>query len=1124
MNQKRSLPASCVALAALLLVGSGAEAVRADVKPSAGMMRQPDVSRTHIVFSYANDLWVVPRTGGVAVPLASPDGIEQFPRFSPDGQQIAFVGNYDGNSDLYVVPFGGGVPTRVTYHGANETLCDWSADNRLVFFTNAYAPLRRLVQLFTIAPTGGLAAKLPVPYGANAAISADGEWLAYTPNTRDNRTWKRYRGGMATDIWLFNLKTSASRKITDWEGTDTQPMWHNGKLYYLSDAGDEHRLNVWTVERDGSNRRQVTRFADYDVKWPAIGPASDGSGEIVLENAGKLYRLTLKDEELHEVSITIPGDRPTVRPQTIDVRRSMRAFDISATGKRVVAEARGDIWTLPAVNGTPRNLTRTDGVAERDPAWSPDGRWIAYFSDETGEYELYVMQSDGKDTPRKLTKNSKTYYFMNGWSPDSKYVSYADKAGNLYICSLDDGKVRLVDRNPWGNPVPMSWSHDSRWLAYAIGGDNVQGAVWLYHLPTSEKHQVTAGMFDDGLPTFDRKGDFLYFTSRRAWRAPRYEDVGTTFVYADTQVLLAVPLRDDVKSPWLPKSDEESWEDEADDESDESTDADKQDADDGKDAEGDDEADDDEDESDEDEVTPLEIALDGFERRAIPLPVDNGSFGGITVTHDGKLIYFRGSRLDRSKRTIQYFDPEDEEKKEKTVLDGSGFFVLSGDGKKLLVGKDGKYAIVDAKPDQKLKKTIPTDGMQTTVDPRKEWAQMLRETWRLQRDLFYDPNMHGVDWSAMYDHYARLLDDCYSKDDLSVLIGELISEINVGHAYYRTGPSESGPRMSVGTLGCDFAFDNGAYRIATIHEGAPWDSDARGPLSQPGIDVHEGDYLLAVNGRPVDPQLSPYAALQGLAGKVVTLTVSERSEHDDDARDVVIRLLSNDTNLRYRGWIEAKRAYVAEKTNGRVGYIYVPDTTQNGQNNLFRQFYGQRDKQALIIDERWNGGGQIPTRFVELLNRPVTNYWARRDGHDWVWPPDAHRGPKCMLINGLSGSGGDAFPYYFRQAGLGKLVGMRTWGGLVGITGNPPLLDGTGITVPAFAFYENDGTWGVEGHGVDPDIEVLDDPAKMVDGGDPQLDAAIQLMLDELRDKPYQAPQRPRYPDRKGMKIPQRDY
>jgi len=1167
VKQFRFTYATCaIALTALLAITAwpaAGRAFQADARnqdapahrPHAGMLRYPDVSKTHVVFGYANDLWIVPREGGVATPLASPPGQELFPRFSPDGGRIGFVGNYEGNRDLYVMPVGGDVPIRVTYHPATEIMCDWTPDGKLLFYSSALAGLPRQTQLLTAKPEGGLPEKLPVPYGANGAISRDGVWLAYTPHSRDHRTWKRYRGGMATDIWLFNLKDHSAKRITDWEGTDTQPMWNGGKLFYLSDAGSEHRLNIWSYDPKTGKREQVTKFADYDVKWPAIGPGPDGKGEIVFQYGRELQLLSLSDNKLRPVDVIIPGDRPTMRPRDYEAKKFVNDAQISSTGKRAVFEARGEIWTVPAKDGSPRNLTRTSGAAERDPAWSPDGQWIAYFSDATGEYELYITQSDGLGETRKLTSNGDTFRSNAVWSPDSKKIAFSDKSGVVYLHSLDSNETKLIDKDSWGGAIRVNWSPDSRWLAYVKGMDN-QGlnAVWLYNLEAAEKHQVTAGMFADTWPTFDRKGEYLAMASNRNFTSPIYEDIGTTFVYNSTDMLFIVPLRDKVGSPWAPKSDEEKWGEEKEKE-DKEKEKDKKDGkDESKDTEkkqegkedkpqdgaatgeskgdsatkedaqtesGDEEAKKDEDKKD--KIEPVEIELAGFERRMIPVPVDRGAFTNLAFNHEGKLLYVRNPAGD-GEPSIKIFDFKDEEKKEKNVVEGAGNFVMSADGKKVLVRKGETTAIVDAAADQKLEKPMDLSAMKGRYDPCEEWRQMFLEAWRIQRDYFYDPNMHGVDWAGIRKQYEQMLADCASREDLDYVIGEMISELNVGHAYVRGGGDrEDEPAVKVGMLGADFALDNGAYRIAKIYEGGAWDYDARGPLSQPGVDVKEGDYLLAVNGVPVDASKDPWAAFQNLANKTVSITVSDKPALDDAARRVLVTLKDSEENLRFRAWIERNRQYVAEKSGGKLGYIYVPNTGTDGQNELFRQFYGQKDRAALVIDERWNGGGQIPTRFIELLNRPITNYWATRSDRDWTWPPDAHAGPKCMLINGLAGSGGDCFPYYFRQAKLGKLIGMRTWGGLVGISGNPRLIDTGVTTAPTFAFYENDGTWGVEGHGVDPDMEVIDDPSKMVDGGDPQLDAAIAHLTVEIEKNPYKRPSRPAYADRKGMGIRDQD-
>jgi tricorn protease len=1106
----------CIAAVLAGLLMAGATAATA-AEPHGAMLRYPDVSKTHIAFLYANDLWLVEKGGGTAVPLASPPGEESFPRFNPDGTMIAFMGNYDGDIDIYTMPLSGGVPFRVTHHPANELLSDWTDDGRLIFSAYGMQDYPRAQEMFIVSAQGGLPEKMPVPYGALGRISPDGKWLVYTPHTRDQRTWKRYRGGMATDIWLFNLENHSAKKITDWEGTDTQPMWQGNKIYYLSDEGPSHRLNIWVYDVSSGERRQVTKYSEYDVKWPSNGPGSNGEGEIVFQYGPEIRLLNLETEQAATVHITIPGDRPKIRVHSVDASELIYNRNVSSTGKRAVVEARGDIWTLPAKKGSPLNLNRTSGVAERDPAWSPDGKSIAYFSDETGEYQLYVTQSDGRGETRKITDGKYGFLYQPVWSPDSKWIAFWDKAGVFYIVDVESRKTRTVDRfKAWGRTEPISWSSDSNWIAYTLADGMIQlDAIRLYNVKEDKKYQVTSGMFDDSWPTFDRKGKYLFFASNRDFSSPLYEDLGTTWIYAKTDRLYAVPLTKEIASPMPPKSDDESWDKEGEKE-------------DKKDEEKKEKKDEKEGEGKEEESEPVKIDIDGFESRAVQLPVDRGEFYQLSANDGGQLIYVRGTiRGEDGEASIRILDLEAEkdEDRDKEVVSGVRGYSMSADGKKLLVvDRKGNMAIIDAKADQKMKDMVPTSGMTKRVDPPEEWQQIFREAWRIQRDYFYDPNMHGVDWDKVYKQYEAMLADCASREDVSYVIREMISELNVGHSYYFGGDVEHSPSVSVGMPGCDFELANGAYRITRKLEGGPWDVDGRGPLSQPGIDVKVGDYLLAVNGVPVDTAKDPWAAFLGLAGRTVTLTVSENPKLDDKARYVLVELGQSDYMLRYRAWVEKNRAYVSEQTGGRVGYIYVPNTSIFGQDELVRQFFGQTHLDALIVDERWNGGGQIPTRFVELLNRPIANYWALRDRDDtFPWPPDAQQGPKCMLINGLAGSGGDYFPFWFKAAGVGKLIGTRTWGGLVGISGNPALIDGGYTSAPTFAFFKKNGTWGIEGHGVDPDIEVIDDPSKMYGGKDVQLDAAIQLMQDELKTNPYKKPKRPPYPDRSGMGVKDKD-
>ncbi|PHN05598.1 S41 family peptidase [Flavilitoribacter nigricans] len=1062
---------------------------------NARLFQHPDVSDTHITFAYGGDVWVVPKSGGTATKLSSPKGNESFPRFSPDGSQIAFSGNYDGNTDIYVLPSMGGIPQRVTHHGMSDRLLGWFPDGKHLLYVSAMeSGKQRFSQFYKIPATGGLPEKLPMAYGEFGSVSPDGQKIAFTDRSRILRTWKRYRGGMAADVWLFDLKTMESENITDNAANDELPMWVGDKVYFLSDQGPNQRFNIWMYDTRSKSSKQLTNFSEFDVHFPADGPK-----EIVFEAGGKLQLLDLATEAVREVDIQVVSDLITVKPRKESVEDYVQNMAIAPDGNRAIVEARGEIFSLPKEEGIIQNLTRTSGVAERFPAWSPNGRYIAYWSDKSGEYELTVRDMSKGAQEKQLTNLGPGYRYQLYWSPDSKKLAFVDQTMHINVYNMATNSIRQIDQDlslfegglrGW----TPSWSADSKWLAYSKSQDNNNGAIMIYDTEADKLTQATSGFYSDVNPTFDREGDYLFLLTNRSFR-PVYSDFDNSWTYPNATQLAAIPLRDEVTSPLAAKNDTVAIQ-----------------------LETEEEKKDDKDDKKDDEEISVGIDFDNFERRLVILPPSAGNMGNLSAAK-GKIVFQRYPNTGTSgeDNALMYFDLK--EKEEKTIMKKVNGYELSADGKKLLVRQGNNSGIIDLGADKKLEDNLSLKKMEMTVNPREEWAQIFNDAWRFQRDFFYDKKMHGVDWPAMRKQYGDMIQYAITRNDVNFILGELIGELNASHTYRGGGDQESPDRKAVGYLGVDWAKENGQFKVKEIIRGAEWDNEVRSPLDEPGVNIKAGDYILAVNGMALADYPDPWAAFEGLSNETVELTVS-KSPNWDDTRQVVVKTIPDETRLRNLAWIEQNRKRVEEASNGQLGYIYVPSTGVDGQNELVRQFYGQWDKPGLIVDERFNNGGQIPDRFIELLNRKPLAYWSVRDGKNWQWPPVGNFGSMAMLINGWAGSGGDAFPDYFKKAGLGPLIGDRTWGGLIGISGAPTLIDGGTVTVPTFRMYNPDGTWFKEGHGVDPDIKVKEDPTKLAKGIDPQLEQAIAEVMKMVKEKGPIHPEEPKQEDRSRVIKP----
>lgn len=1066
---------------------------------SASMMQHPDVSATQITFIYGDDVWIASKSGGPAVRLSSPEGEESFPKFSPDGSIIAFTANYQGNSDVYIIPALGGVPKRLTYHGMFDRVVGWTPDGKSVLFTSSRESGRqRYSQFYTVSIAGGMPVKLPVPYGENASFSPDGQKIAFTDRSRVQRNWKRYRGGTAPDIHVFDLNTFETVNITNNTANDELPMWIGDAIFYMSDNGAEQRNNLWKYDISSRSNTQLTTFKDFDITYPG-----SSSSEIIFEMGGKLHLYNISSGAVNEVIIEVISDQKALMSQPKNVASFIQNATVSPDGNRVVVESRGELFDLPATEGFVSNLTATSGSAERRPAWSPDGNSVAYWSDASGEYQLVIHDMTGKNAPKTITQFSAGFNYNIYWSPDSKKVVYVDQTMSIDYIDLATGTVTTADKGKYMfegglRGFTASWSPDSKWFAYARETDHrLTSAIFVFDTENNKASQLTSGYYNDHSPVFSADGKYLFFATNRSFN-PVYSDLDNTFIYPNTTKIAVGTLNATTPSLLATKNDTsepvKENEEKADEGKDSKKDKDKK--------------------SKEKPVEKMKIDIAGFENRVELLDIAPGNIGDLAAVED-KLLFVRapntGSPEDASP-SIDFYDIK--EREVKTIIKDVSNYQIAASGKKILVMKKQKLAVIDVAADQKMDKTVPTQNMVMEIVPQEEWKQIFMDVWRFERDYFYDPGMHGVDWDLMKMRYSKLVDQASSRNDVNIIIGDLIAELNASHTYTGGGDMTTADKMNVGYLGADFVFENGQYRIKKIVAGAPWDTEVRSPLAKPGLNIKEGDYILEVNGQKIDVTKPIHASFQGLADTPVQLTVNNTPSLIN-ARKLVVSTLGSEVRLRHLAWIEGNRQRVDKASNGRLGYIYVRSTGIDGQSELIRQFYAQIGKQGLIIDERFNSGGQIPDRFIELLDREPLAFWAVRDGEDWSWPIAGNFGPKVMLINGFSGSGGDAFPDYFQKRALGPVIGTRTWGGLIGITGAPNLIDNGRITMPTFRMYNPDGEWFKEGHGVDPDIEVVEDFQKLANGDDAQLEAGIAEAIRLLEsDKSFKKPARPVYEKR----------